>query len=95
MDRHGDIQKGQTYKMSSIYNNNNNNRLFMAPHLLRAQSAYKDIRIHSLHYTHTHIHTHTHVTHTTNTCISIYTEIHRSQEKETERLLKWWGGQGK
>ena len=23
-----------------------NNRLFMAPHLVRAQSAYKDIRIH-------------------------------------------------
>ena len=60
----------------------------MAPHLLRAQSAYKDIRIHSLHYTHTH------VTHTTNTCISIYTEIHRSQEKETERDF-WNGGVGR
>ena len=31
----------------------------MAPHLLRAQSAYKDIRIHSFHHTHTHTHTHT------------------------------------
>ena len=31
----------------------------MAPNLVRAQSAYKDIRIHSFHYTHTHTHTHT------------------------------------
>ena len=29
---------------------NNNNRLFMAPHLVRAQSAYKDIKIHSFHF---------------------------------------------
>ena len=28
-------------------NNSNNNRLFMAPHLVRTQSAYKDIRLHS------------------------------------------------
>jgi len=28
-------------------NNSNNNRLFIAPHLVRAQSAYKDIRLHS------------------------------------------------
>ena len=55
---------------------NNNNRLFMAPHLVRAQSAYKHIRIHSFHHTHTltcmrtprHT-THTRV-HTTNTCIT-------------------------
>ena len=32
-------------------NNNNNNRLFMVPHLIRAQSTYKDIRIHSFHHT--------------------------------------------
>ena len=37
----------------------------MAPHLVRAQSAYKDIKIHSFHHTHTHTHTHT-----TNTCIT-------------------------
>ena len=40
----------------------------MAPHLVRAQSAYKDLRIHSFQQTHTHrdgTHTHTHtVTHT-------------------------------
>ena len=47
-------------------------RFFMAPHLIRAQSTHKDIRIHS---SHTHAHrcmhalTHTH-THTTNTCIT-------------------------
>ena len=40
--------------------NDDNNRLFMAPHLIRAQSTYKDIRIHSIHHTHTCMHTHTH-----------------------------------
>ena len=45
--------------------NNNNNRLFMATHLARAQSTRKDIRTHSFHHTHTHTHTqHTHNTHT-------------------------------
>ena len=46
----------------------------MAPHLVRAESAYKDIRIHSFHHTRTHTHTHarTHArtyarTHTPNT----------------------------
>ena len=39
------------------------NRLFMVLHLVRAQSAYRDIRICSLHHTRTHTHTHTH-THT-------------------------------
>ena len=29
----------------------------MAPHLVRAQSAEKDIRIYSFHHTHTHTHT--------------------------------------
>ena len=38
---------------------NNNNRLFMAPHLVRAQSAYKDIRIHSFYHRHVCTHTHT------------------------------------
>ena len=36
----------------------NNNRLLMMPQLVRAQSAYKDIRICSFHHTHTHTHTH-------------------------------------
>ena len=62
---------------------NNNNRLLMAPHLVRAQSAYKNIKIHSFYHTHTHTytrappphpptHTQTHTTHThtTNTCIT-------------------------
>ena len=45
---------------------NNNNRLFMVPHLVRAQGVYKDTRIHSFHHTlispqsRTHTHTHTH-----------------------------------
>ena len=46
----------------------NNNRLFMAPHLIRTQSTYKDIMICSFHHTHarvhasahTHAHTHAH-----------------------------------
>ena len=33
-----------------VNNNNNNNKLFLAPHLVRAQSAYKDIKIHSFHF---------------------------------------------
>ena len=28
----------------------------MAPHLVKAEGAYKDIRIHSFHHTHTHTH---------------------------------------
>ena len=36
-----------------------NNGLFMAPHLVRAQNAFKDITIHAFHHTHTHTHTHT------------------------------------
>ena len=43
--------------------NDHNNRLFLVPHLVRAQSDYKDVRICSFHHTHTHIHTHAH-THT-------------------------------
>ena len=39
--------------------NNNNNRLFMAPHLVRSQSTYEDTRIHSFNFTHTDAHTHT------------------------------------
>ena len=48
----------------------------MAPHLIRAQSAYKDRRIHSFYHTRTHTHMHTHTphthkhTHTMNTCIT-------------------------
>ena len=46
--------------------NNNNNRLFMAPHLVRAQSTYKNIKINSFYHTHTQTHarrTHTHYNH--------------------------------
>ena len=44
-------------------NGNNNNRLFMAPHFIRAQSPYKDVSIIMFISSHTH-------THTTNTCIT-------------------------
>ena len=43
--------------LSSLFNNNdniNNNRLFMVPHLKRAQSAYNDIRIYICSFYHTH-----------------------------------------
>ena len=33
--------------------NNNNNMLFMVPHLIRVWNTYKDISIHSFHHTHT------------------------------------------
>ena len=47
----------------------------MAPHLVRAQSAYKDRRIHSFHHTHTHTHTHTKML--THTCTHTHTlQIH-------------------
>ena len=54
-----------------------NNRLFVEPHLVRAQIVYKDIRICSFHPTHPQTHTCTHPdthmphhTHPTNTCIT-------------------------
>ena len=37
--------------------NNNNNWLFMVPHLVRAQNTYKAIRIHSFYHTHKHTQT--------------------------------------
>ena len=48
----------------------NNNRLFMVPHLVSAQSAYRDIKICSFHHTHTHTHTHTH------RCMRTHTQTH-------------------
>ena len=41
----------------------------MAPHLVRAQIAYKDTRIRCYHHTRARAHTHTH-THTANACIT-------------------------
>ena len=47
----------------------------MVPHLARAQSAYKDVKIHSFHHTHTHTQTHTpRYTHTGHT--HTHTHIH-------------------
>ena len=53
----------------------------MAPHLVRAQSAYKDIRIHSFHHTHISSHTHTHThTHKART---------HAHSRERTRLTSW------
>ena len=57
-DTHFSIDKdqkkhsGTTSRTHALYNNNVN-KLFMVPHLVRACSAYQDIRIHSFHHTHT------------------------------------------
>ena len=66
----------------------------MAPHLVRAQSAYKDIRIHSFHYTQTHTYTQTQTLHKTQTlhvsCIWIWLSayfciyIYRNTQKAME-----------
>ena len=66
--------------------NNNNNRLFIVPHLIRAQSAYSVIRICSFYHTHTHVHAckhaHTHtLTHSLSLSLSLslshtHTHIH-------------------
>ena len=50
----------------------------MAPHLARAQSACKDIMIHSFHHTHTR----THTSHTTNTRIPGYGSENKKKEKD-------------
>ena len=63
----------------------------MVPHLIRAQSTYKDIRIHSFHYTYTHTHTHAHThthTHThTNTCIASSGLIQCEGNNRNDRYL--------
>ena len=51
------LNKACQYHLNNTSNNNNNR--FIAPHLIRALSAYKDIRICSFHHTHPHTHTHT------------------------------------
>ena len=54
----------------------------MAPHLVRAQSTYKDTRIHSFQHAHTHMHTHIHMhanMHTQSWCIKqCYPELNYS-----------------
>ena len=77
----------------------------MAPHLVRAQGAYKDIRIHSFHHTHART-----PTHTTNTCIagdglikrqiSIqrrrdgFSSFSSSPASSSSQLSESWGGDG-
>ena len=69
------------------FDNNNNNRLFMAPHLVRAQSAYKDIRICSFH--HTHIHACMHIHKYTHTYTHTHTHTHTHHYKY---MHYWWWG---
>ena len=73
------------------HNNNNNNkkkkkkknRLFVASHLVRAQSAYKDIKIHSFRHTHTHARTHAHT----------YTHTHARTRTRYKYMHCWrWAG---
>ena len=53
----------------------------MAPHLVRAWSAYKDIRTRSFSHTHTHTHTHIH----TNTHAHTGTDTDRVEGRRGER----------
>ena len=68
----------------SVYNINNT--LFMAPSLARAQSADKDVRIHSFHHKHTHTHilslSHTHTHARTRACVSTHTHY--------KYMHYWW-----
>ena len=54
----------------------------MVSHLVRAQSTYKDIRVHSFHHRHTHAHTHT-----TNTCITGEGLVKQHQYAEEKRWV--------
>ena len=58
------------------FGQNNNNRLFMAPYLVRTRSAYKDKKIRSFHHTHTHTHACTHAFTHARTHPSIHTYTH-------------------
>ena len=73
-----------------------NNRVFMASRLVRAQRAYKDIRICSIHHTHarmvmhaytcahtcTHVHTHT----CTHACTRVHAHTHTHTHTHTLTL---------
>ena len=62
---------------------NGNNRLFMAPHLVRAWSAYKDMRIH----THTHTHTHTSMHAPMHIRINSFTHTHTHSQIHTHYII--------
>ena len=74
---------------------NNNNTLFMAPNLIKAQSVYKNIRLHSFHHTHTHMHAHMHThacthTHThTHTCMHTCTHTHTHTHTHYKYMNYW------
>ena len=78
---------------------NNSNRVFMAPHLVRAWSVYKDIRIcstHTLARTHVCMHTNTYTVMHTLVCTHIcahtrtHTHIHTlfNESVETNRFQR-------
>ena len=53
-----------------------NNRLFVEPHLVRAQSVYTDIGIRSFHHIHPHTHTCTHPDTHIHKCYTTHTHTH-------------------
>ena len=71
----------------------------MALHLVRAQSAYKHIRIYSFHHTHKHTHTdtcthpdtpHTHThTHTHYKCMHYWWWIGKMASQYAEEIFRW------
>ena len=70
---------------------NNNNRLFIAPHLVRVQRTYKDTNkdmfISSHTHTHTHAHTHTHTV--THSSLSLATHTH-TQPIHALLVMGWY-----
>ena len=74
--------------MSEI--DNNNNRLFMVPHRIRAWSAYKDIRMCSFHHTHTCMYTPA-CTHTCmHTRMHVHTHTHTHTHTHYKYMHYWW-----
>ena len=79
-----DVTDGQWHTALASRYDNYEYILFMAPHCLRAGSAYKDIRVDSFYHTHVWMHAHAHIhacTHThmhahTYTCLHAHTHTH-------------------
>ena len=69
----------------------NNNRLFMAPHLVRAWSVYKGLQISSFYHTHTHTHTLSlSLTHTHTHSLSTEFVVGRMRRK---KMTSWFAEQ--
>ena len=73
-------------------------RLFMAPNLVRAQSAYKDIMIRPFHHTHiqtdtdthTHTHTRTHARARARTHARTHSRTHAHAHTHYRYMVYWW-----